>query len=117
MKDEGYKKLGARIRQKRQEKGWTQEMLATEIGMSLPFVGHIERGTRKPSLNTLVQIANAMSVSLDDLLIDSLTWLDKQNQQDAEKMALDNYTKLCEKLDILQETLSTWKQDAKAPEN
>ena len=34
--------------------------------------GHIERGTRKASLETMVSIANALGVSADTLLQDSL---------------------------------------------
>ena len=35
-------------------------------------MGHIERGTRKASIDTLVEIANAMKVSTDYLLVGNL---------------------------------------------
>ena len=50
----------------------TQEQLAEQAGISLSFLGHIERGTRKASLDTLVGIANALKISTDILLQDSL---------------------------------------------
>ena len=50
----------------------TQKTLAEKAGISLPFYGHIERGTRKASLETIIGIANALRVSTDMLLQDSL---------------------------------------------
>ncbi len=67
-----YVKLGKRVRQQRKLAELTQEQLAERAGISLPFLGHIERGTRKASLDTLVRLANALEVSADLLLQDSL---------------------------------------------
>ncbi|MEG0986921.1 MAG: helix-turn-helix transcriptional regulator, partial [Clostridia bacterium] len=50
----------------------TQDKLAELVGISLSFLGHIERGTRKASLETVVSLANAMNVSTDVLLQESL---------------------------------------------
>ena len=68
-----YKGLGKRIKQQRILAKMTQEKLAEKVGISLSFLGHIERGTRKASLDTLVKISNALEVSPDLLLQDSLT--------------------------------------------
>lgn len=67
-----YMDLGRRVRLKRLQLGWTQERLAKEIGVSTSFIGHVERGSRKASLETLVAMANAMDVSVDMLLYASL---------------------------------------------
>ena len=67
-----YKGLGKRIRQQRTLAKMTQEKLAEAAGISLSFLGHIERGTRKASLDTLVKICNALKVSPRLLLQDSL---------------------------------------------
>ena len=67
-----YEDLGRRVRAKRMALTWTQEYLAREIGVSTSFIGHIERGTRKASIDTLVQLANAMQISTDELLKGSL---------------------------------------------
>ncbi len=63
-----YELLGKRIRRQRQDVGWTQEQLAERINVSTSYVGHIERGSRKASIDTLVDIANAMGVTADYLL-------------------------------------------------
>ncbi|HPJ82098.1 MAG TPA: helix-turn-helix transcriptional regulator [Saccharofermentans sp.] len=67
-----YQELGSRIRQHRTQKGWTQEGLAQRISVSTSFVGHLERGSRKASLETIVSISNALSISMDYLLAGSL---------------------------------------------
>ena len=67
-----YLRLGQRIRRQRKLIGLTQKEVAERAGISLPFYGHIERGTRKASLETVVGIANALNVSTDLLLQDSL---------------------------------------------
>ena len=67
-----YEDLGKRVKQQRKLAHLTQEKLAEKAGISFAFVGHIERGTRKASLETLVKLANALKVSPDVLLRDSL---------------------------------------------
>ena len=67
-----YEALGKRIRAQRKIARMTQEELAEQAGISISFLGHIERGTRKASLETLVALANALKISTDILLQDSL---------------------------------------------
>ena len=59
-----YKKVGQRIRNQRKEKGLSQEQLAELIGISLSFLGHIERGTRKASVETLARISKALEMDM-----------------------------------------------------
>lgn len=68
-----YVDLGKRVRARRTALNWTQEHLAQEIGVSTSFIGHIERGSRKASIDTLVMLANAMQISTDELLGGSLS--------------------------------------------
>ena len=58
-----YDDLGKRIRALRRQAGLTQEQLARATGMSPSFIGHIERGTRKVSLDTLTEVAKALGVT------------------------------------------------------
>ena len=66
--------LGARITRRRQEIALTQKDMASSVKLSLSYYGHIERGTRVPSLPTLVLIANRLHVGVDALLRDSLDY-------------------------------------------
>lgn len=68
MKELDYGKMGTRIRQVRKIKGWSQEELAKSCGISMSFLGHIERGTRIMSLETFVRLCSALDVAADELL-------------------------------------------------
>lgn len=67
-----YTALGKRIRYRRKALQMTQAQAAKSVGISLSFYGHIERGTRKASIETLVSIANGLKANTDWLLEDSL---------------------------------------------
>ena len=78
-----YLRLGQRVRRQRKLLGMTQKEVAEKVGISLPFYGHIERGSRKASLETVINIANALGVSADTLLQDSLDVMTKPLASDA----------------------------------
>ena len=63
-----YRKMGMRIRQVRKTRGWSQDALAKKCGISMSFLGHIERGTRIMSLETFVNICMALEADADELL-------------------------------------------------
>lgn len=70
--DVNYRDLGKRIKQQRIMNRLTQEELAEKSGISCSFVGHIERGEKKFSIGTLVALCNALRVSPNYLLQDSM---------------------------------------------
>lgn len=63
-----YVAIGARIRAYRKQRGMTQAALAKSVGISTSFIGHIERGTRIASLETLVGLSEILDVSIDTLV-------------------------------------------------
>ena len=65
-----YKSIGLKIAYYRKKKGYTQADLAQQIGMSVSYLGQIERGNRGKSfsLETLYQIADALDMDVDTLL-------------------------------------------------
>lgn len=63
-----YEDIGRRIRSRRQELKLTQQQFAQRAGISMSFYGHIERGTRKLSVDTLYKIVLALGCSADELL-------------------------------------------------
>lgn len=67
-----YEHFGRRVQQQRKLARMTQEQLSEKAGISLSFLGHIERGTRKASVDTVVKLCNALAVSPNLLLQDSL---------------------------------------------
>ena len=63
-----YIALGRRVRYIRRGLDITQAQLAEMAGISTAFVGHIERGTRVPSVETLARICKVLGVSADYLM-------------------------------------------------
>lgn len=67
-----YILLGKRIRDERLLQRLTLEKLAERTDKSINFIGQIERGEGKPSLETMVDIANALGTTVDSLLQDNV---------------------------------------------
>ena len=70
VSDDFYIEMGRRIATLRKAAGLTQEGMAehTEIGAS--YIARIETGTRRPSLDVLCEIAEALNVPLWKLIVD-----------------------------------------------
>ena len=67
-----YVALGKRVQARRKLIGLTQQELSEKAGISCSFMGHIERGSRKVSLETLIRLCDVLQVSCDYLLQDSM---------------------------------------------
>ena len=62
------KLVGKNFGRLRQEKGLTQEELATRSGFSQQYLSGLERGQRNPTVVTLYELAQALGVSHVDLV-------------------------------------------------
>ena len=63
-----YVAIGQRIRALRRGAKLTQEELAQQAGISASFLGHIERGSRVLSVETLLALCGALSTTPNELL-------------------------------------------------
>ena len=52
------------IREKRKEKGLSQERLAKLVQVSQPFIAEIESGRKKPSVDVLMRMCAVLDISL-----------------------------------------------------
>lgn len=66
-----YKRFGEKIRAARLLNRLTQAQLAEKSKISTNFLGQIERGERTPSLETSVNIAKSLNISIERLLYES----------------------------------------------
>ena len=57
---------GAYIRQLRIQRGYTQEMLATELNIDRSLISHIEVGKRGCSVEVLVRLSNFFATMSSD---------------------------------------------------
>lgn len=60
--------FGKRVRELRKERGLSQVELASKVGIDRSYMGFLERGERNPSLEMIAKIAEALSVTPDELL-------------------------------------------------
>jgi transcriptional regulator with XRE-family HTH domain len=60
--------LAANLRRLRKERCWSQEMLAHFAGLHPTEVSRLERGLREPRLRTVMQVAAALKVPVQDLI-------------------------------------------------
>lgn len=65
-----WSSIGRNLRQYRQESGLRQEDLARAAGLSVNYIGMVERGEKIPSLETFVALLNLLHVSADMVLTD-----------------------------------------------
>lgn len=82
------KALGVNVKKYRTDKRLSAEKLAELTGVSVSHIKNIESASTHPSAEVLVHIANALEISLDILLSDSLSG-------EAQKMArMMEYSKM-----------------------
>ena len=77
-----YKAIGKRIKIARIKAALTQERLAEMVEISPTHMSNIETGTTRVSLTAIVSLANALSVTVDDLLCDSVVKSKVQFEKD-----------------------------------
>jgi transcriptional regulator with XRE-family HTH domain len=83
------KRLGARIKHLRSKHDISQEELAERTDQSRVNINRIENGQRAPGIDLLVDIANALHVSVDDLLVDSLDYSASTADSELHRLLLD----------------------------
>jgi transcriptional regulator with XRE-family HTH domain len=66
--NDALQKLGIRIRELRTRRGWSQEAFADVAGVHRTYMGHLERGEKNLSFLSMLRVANALGVTLSELL-------------------------------------------------
>lgn len=103
-----YSALGERIRKARKEKNLTQEQLAEACDLSTAHIGHIERGTRALSIESLITISEALNISTDYLLLDVSNSTDRKLSSilnAIDNVNNDKYNRLYSVIKILAENI------------
>lgn len=62
--------IGQLIRQERKKQGLTMAQLGEKMGISGSLVGRYERGEENPKIKTIERFANALGLSLNELISD-----------------------------------------------
>jgi transcriptional regulator with XRE-family HTH domain len=61
-------RVGRKIKELRQEKGWSQQLLADHAELERAHLSRLEEGKREPGLRVLERIARALEVEIEDLV-------------------------------------------------
>ena len=64
--------IGKQIRYLRRIKDISQQTLAKQAGVTVGWIGRIERGIHMPNIRLLVKIARALQVKVKDLIPNEL---------------------------------------------
>jgi transcriptional regulator with XRE-family HTH domain len=64
------KRLGLLIRKKRIEKGYTQLELADKMNLDYQYISRIERGMITPTVYWLLNLSEALEISISQLMLD-----------------------------------------------
>ncbi len=62
--------IGTRLRKIRYSLDLTQEKLGEKADLHYSYIGQVERGDKTPSLKALIKIADALDISLEELIQD-----------------------------------------------
>jgi len=99
------KDLGAFIREQRNAAQKSLRHLATEAGVSNPYLSQIERGLRKPSAEILQSIARALRISAETLYVKA-GFLEERHTDLAEAIRADPGLSESQKRSLLEVYLS-----------
>lgn len=70
MRNLDFESIGKKIREQRISKGLTQDYIANMADVNTSHISNIENNRVKVSLTTLVQICNALDITVDYILTD-----------------------------------------------
>ena len=90
MKDTiNYKLVGTRISDWRKRLNITQDDLAFLTGISIPYISEIENGKKRPSLDIIVAVSDAIGVTVDELLSGNMLSSSSDYQTDIDYLLSD----------------------------
>jgi transcriptional regulator with XRE-family HTH domain len=68
LEDEVSLRMGRAVKQRREAAGFSLRMLAARSGISSSMISDIERGTKSPTVSTMLRLADALGVSAATLV-------------------------------------------------
>ena len=84
-----YILLGQKVKSFRKKKGFSQFKLSEMISRSPTYISYIESGNKSMSLETFLLLTNALNVTADELLTDSLENTIKVSNHEFATLILD----------------------------
>lgn len=67
-----YRRIGKRVQQLREERGWTQKELAKKVDLSRQSITNLETGKQRVRLHEMAKFHKAFSLSPEDFFSGTL---------------------------------------------
>lgn len=102
--------VGQRLRQRRQELGYSQEVTSEKAGLHPTYIGQVERGEKNATIESIEKICIALDLPLEDLFYKIITTNSKhRTAQKCYDLIINQPMKDQENLYILLEDLIKYK--------
>jgi len=72
--------IGERLRKYRQNAKMSQENLAELAGVHPTYIGQVERGEKNPTIESVIKIAGALQLPLEELFANIITGNESNNE-------------------------------------
>ena len=89
--------IGLRIRELRNERHWSQKMLADKLHINKSVISYYELGERYPSYDVLINLASVFHVSIDYLIKGG-----QERQMDVSDLSNEEYNAVAAIVEILK---------------
>ncbi len=93
--------MGKRIREYRKRADLTQESLALSAGINVSFLGDVERGLKKPSIESLEKLLMALDVTFQDFFDFETEIKTFKDSTALEKLNLELQSRSNEEIDLI----------------
>lgn len=84
-----FTQIGKRIAEIRKAQHISQMELAEMTDLSISYISHIETAKKKPSIETLIKIVNALNITMDELLCGNQLYDPNTYQTDIDLLMAD----------------------------
>lgn len=79
------KRIGKRIKERREQLGYTQEQFAEKIGVATNYLSTIERGASFPRCERLISLLNGLETSADSIFCDVVKYSSQYRASELER--------------------------------
>jgi transcriptional regulator with XRE-family HTH domain len=76
---EFYENIGSKIRNARIKQGYSQDVLATQLGLTRSSIVNIEKGRQRPPVHTLFEISSILKITLSEILSPPISKKEEKN--------------------------------------
>ena len=81
MSNESFRVIGRRIKRLREEKGLTQTVLASRLGIGQSYLTDLERGRQKPGTVIVWSLSHLLDVSAMDIIGKEIRFYNKKERE------------------------------------